>query len=433
MMLGPEKIAELTKSYPDQAKEALAAGNIERLQYLLNEMLVGHKEVHGLGVLSQMNLHSVLLAEKGEETLNRMMKDVSVELVKPYVKLYQQDEKRAFEEIIALYRNQAGAQLIPVKEVEDEIEYHLAPCGSGASPAFAELRQTGHGMDKDGVPLICRACNQWQETFNEAVGEEVWTMTPNPTVPGACSMKLRKQAVNAGKDIFTKEELWLNATPKPKLALIKVLSDDLDIAPLLENQLDEWIPWHDYMVRWLEYVFAWVIREYGLAYYDDYMAKTYDTAFGLIYAQVGPLAVEEALAKNAKIWHYHVGKFRVQEDENRFAFVLDPCGSGGRLYRGEMHLDSFHYGDNLAPFIEEEHPIAFNRKNAPAYCTHCASSNRDMFKGNPLVFVIDGMAQHTPGAPCRQYLYKQGAPREVEQELLDQVGVAELLPLKQLD
>ena len=135
----------------------------------------------------------------------------------------------------------------------------------------------------------------------------------------------------------------------------------------------------------------------------------------------------------SKTWHYHVTKFRVEEEEDRFVFVLDPCGSGGRLYRGELHLDSFHYGDELAPLIEEQHPIAFNRENAPAYCTHCASSNRNMFLGNPLVFVVDGMAQSSPGMPCRQYLYKKNAARTVEPELLAQVGMSGLLPVKQIE
>ena len=428
--LGSEKIAELSKSYPDQAAEALAEGNIERLQYLLGEMMVGHKELSGLLLFSHINMPSVLLAEKGEEALERMMTDVAAELVKPYVKLYQQDEKRAFEEIIALYRNQCGAQLVPLKEDADEVEYQLSPCVLGTNPLCAEIYQSGHGVDKDGVPLLCRACNKWQQVFNEAVGDEVWTMTPNATVPGACNMKLRKQA-GKGADIFGKQELWLNATPKAKQALAKVIMGDLDIAPLLENQNKEWTPWHDYGVRWYEYIFAWVIREYGLDYYDAFMAKTYDPAFGLIYAVLDGKSDEEALALLAKVWHYHIAEFHIEEEENRFCFVLDPCGSGGRLYRGEFHLDSFHYGGELSALIEEEHPIAFNRKNAPTYCTHCASSNRDMFKGNPLVFVIDGMSMCKPGAPCRQYLYKQGAPREVEPDLLRQVGMTELQPLKQ--
>jgi hypothetical protein len=56
-----------------------------------------------------------------------------------------------------------------------------------------------------------------------------------------------------------------------------------------------------------------------------------------------------------------------------------------------------------------------------------------MFQGNPLVFVVDGKSQAKPGTACRQYVYKQDQPRHAHQELLDQVGMTELLPLIQLD
>ena len=432
-MLGPEKIAELTKSYPQCAIEALEEGNDERLRYYLTEMLVGQKEVDGLGLLTHINMHAFIKDKEGDEALHAMMEAVGVQLVKPYVGLYQQDEKAAFEEIIALYRNQTGAQLIPLKEDADEIEYQLSPCGSGGGFAAGEVYKTGHGLDEDGVPLLCKACNKWQERFNSAVGEEVWSMTPNPTVPGACKMTLRKQR-SKGTDLFSKEELWLNAKPRSQQALEQLAMGNRDIRHLLENQLDEWKPWHDYAVRWLEYVFAWVAENYGMDYYDEFMAQCYDTAFSAIYGIFQQLeSDEEAVAALAKVWHYHVAKFRVEEEENRFRFVLDPCGSGGRLYRGEMHLDSFHYGDELSPLVEGKHKIAFNREGAPHYCTHCASSNRDMFLGGPLVFVVDGTAQSRPGAACHQYLWKTDAPREVESRLLQQVGVPELLPLRQLD
>jgi len=433
-MFGEEKIAELTRSYPQRALEALEEGNDERLRYYLTEMLVGHKEVDGLGLLSQINMHAYIRAKEGDEILDGMMGAVADQLVKPYVKLFQADEKSAFEEIIAVYRNQPGAQLIPLKEDADEIEYQLSPCGSGGGPGAMEIYKTGHGIDDDGVPLFCKACNKWQERFNAAAGEDVWSMTPNESVPGACRMTLRKQK-SRGTDLFSKEELWLNGKPKSQQALESLAMGNREIRHLIENQLDEWIPWHDYMVRWLEYVFAWVAENFGLDYYDEFMAQTYDTAFSAIYGLFQQLETdEEAVAMLAKVWNYHVAKFRVEEEESRFRFVLDPCGSGGRLYRGEMHLDSFHYGDELSPLVEDKHKIAFNRKEAPHYCTHCASSNRDMFLGGgPLVFVVDGTAQSRPGVPCHQYLWKKDAPREVEPRLLEQVGVAELLPLKQLD
>jgi len=124
-----------------------------------------------------------------------------------------------------------------------------------------------------------------------------------------------------------------------------------------------------------------------------------------------------------QMWHYHQATFRVEEEEDRFAFILDPCGSGGRMYRSDMHKARFQYGIGMPCLTQEPANISFNRKDFPVYCTHCASSNRDQFEGNPFTFVIDGHAMKDPTSPCIQYLYKKAARREVSPEMLAQVGI----------
>jgi hypothetical protein len=105
-------------------------------------------------------------------------------------------------------------------------------------------------------------------------------------------------------------------------------------------------------------------------------------------------------------------------------FVLDPCGSGGRMFREEMTKDRFHYGTDLAPIVRDPHPLTFGRTDFPMYCTHCASGNREQFTGKPLIFVVDGHAQMRRGMPCRQYLWKKGAAPAVDDRLLRQVDMS---------
>ena len=117
------------------------------------------------------------------------------------------------------------------------------------------------------------------------------------------------------------------------------------------------------------------------------------------------------------------------EEDDSFVFRLDPCGSGGRLLRGAVWRDMFHYGDRLAPKMASPHRINFNRADAPTYCTHCAASNRAQLESasspaTPLFFVIDGHAQTAPGAPCRCYVYKKDARREeIDPALFEQIGL----------
>ena len=101
------------------------------------------------------------------------------------------------------------------------------------------------------------------------------------------------------------------------------------------------------------------------------------------------------------------------------------------MFRGNMHKGRFRYGKGMPCLMKEPADISFNRNDYPVYCTHCASTNRDQFEGNPFVFLIDGHAMKEPNSPCVQYLYKKAAKREVSPEMLAQVGKSEVTPRKQ--
>ena len=138
---------------------------------------------------------------------------------------------------------------------------------------------------------------------------------------------------------------------------------------------------------------------------------------------------DELVREIARTWNYHCADFTIEEEDDRFVFRLDPCGSGGRLFRGEMWRDMFHYGEPLSPIMPDPHNINFNRAGAPTYCTHCAASNRAQLSGgssetHPLFFVIDGHAQMKPGEACRQFSYKKRAARDkVDPALSRQIGL----------
>ena len=182
-------------------------------------------------------------------------------------------------------------------------------------------------------------------------------------------------------------------------------------------------------MRWLEYSFAWVSEEYGLDYYDHFMSQTYAAKYASFIPMMASLSTDEMVATAAVIWNYHVTDFSISEDENNVYFHLDPCGSGGRLYRNEMHLDSFAYGTELAPLTSEKHPIGFNREGLGFYCTHCASGNRVQMQNpaSPLFAIFDGEAQGKPGMPCRMTIVKNEAPRQLDERLLRQLGMETLV------
>ena len=149
------------------------------------------------------------------------------------------------------------------------------------------------------------------------------------------------------------------------------------------------------------------------------------------------MSVEQRVYLNAEVMRSHRcgpaqdGTIDIFEEDDRYSIRMDPCGSGGRLYQGEMvPRGCFRYG--AAPFVEVQEPssVTFQRAPFPTYCIHCAATNRDQLDGKPWPFLVDGEAMHAPGAPCRQYLYKKTAPRKAPARLLAQVGLSTALPLR---
>lgn len=97
----------------------------------------------------------------------------------------------------------------------------------------------------------------------------------------------------------------------------------------------------------------------------------------------------------------HPGAFRVEEDDEKFTFIMDPCGSGGRLLRKGSYGPPLGFG-----LTSRAWPWSFNRENFPYYCTHCAFINESLplrHNGIPS-WPLDPPA--AAGDACRWYIYK---------------------------
>ena len=119
----------------------------------------------------------------------------------------------------------------------------------------------------------------------------------------------------------------------------------------------------------------------GPDYLDELLAQTYEPAFHAGFPRYAALTDEQLVAEVARTWNYHMADFTGHEEADRFVFRLDPCGSGGSLFRGQVWRDMFHYGEPLSPLMKDAQPINFNRRDAPTYCTRCAASHRAQLKG----------------------------------------------------
>ncbi|MBT6440998.1 MAG: hypothetical protein HOK61_01115 [Alphaproteobacteria bacterium] len=102
------------------------------------------------------------------------------------------------------------------------------------------------------------------------------------------------------------------------------------------------------------------------------------------------------------------GEIGIEEDDEKFSIVMDPCGSGGRMRRGDP-VDGTP--SRLGPPYEfgvtqEAHWWSWGRKDVPYYCLHCAVNEILPIEwgGRPLwVTEFDADAKK----PCRWHFYKR--------------------------
>ncbi len=115
------------------------------------------------------------------------------------------------------------------------------------------------------------------------------------------------------------------------------------------------------------------------------------------------------------------GELTITEDDEKFAIVMDPCGSGGRMRRGDT-LDGTPSRLG-APYdfgvTQEGHPWSWGEKGVPYYCTHCAVNEILPIEwgGYPL-WVTD--YDSDAAKPCRWLFYKK--PELVPEKYWTRVG-----------
>ncbi len=125
------------------------------------------------------------------------------------------------------------------------------------------------------------------------------------------------------------------------------------------------------------------------------------------------LSVEQRVQVTAEIMRAHRcgprqdGGVSIVEERDRFRLVMDPCGSGGRMRRGDP-VDGT--SSRLGPpynfgATKTGHDWSFGRRDVPYYCVHCALNERLPMEwgGHPLwVTVYDDDAAR----PCAWDFYK---------------------------
>jgi hypothetical protein len=181
------------------------------------------------------------------------------------------------------------------------------------------------------------------------------------------------------------------------------------------KELTEFVPLHDRLVRFMAEVWAWVLERFGaeeLGRFHLAAAEAQRRGFEAWER----LPAEGFARATAFLVRQHMGDTTILEDEERFQFVLSPCGSGGRLRRGGAYE-----GSGALPYVEEPGALTFGKSKLPVYCSHCPMWNSvaaSAWFGHPQ-WVFDDPAR--ADGSCRMSIYKR--PENIPAEYLRRLGI----------
>ena len=211
--------------------------------------------------------------------------------------------------------------------------------------------------------------------------------------------------------LFTDEELRNMGRRNVDAVTDAIDAGDLDRAKDLAQRMHrECLAMHDGLIDWITALLTFVGRRYG----DEALCEALREG---CTAWLQPLTERVVQAEDVrhravmltKMLRGHMMPIRIEEDDEKFVFIMEPCGSGGRLVlEGKYDLPR-----NFLK-IREPQPMTCGQKNFPVYCAHAAvlSMLGIEWTGAPLFF--EEPSDEVGKKPCRIYLYKDAKATPAE-------------------
>jgi hypothetical protein len=179
--------------------------------------------------------------------------------------------------------------------------------------------------------------------------------------------------VAATAALTTRAEKWFEVEQARIAAEVIAAMEQRDggRAERLLHQKDtgQYLLLHDVLLRFMARSMAWVLETFGDAALLQFHLATAQ-AMKAGFEKWDGMAAREFAWTTAFLLKQHMGQVTVFEDESKFTFDQDLCGSGGRL-----RIRGAYEGRDALPFIEEPGPLTFGGERLPVYCSHCAVWN----------------------------------------------------------
>jgi hypothetical protein len=218
----------------------------------------------------------------------------------------------------------------------------------------------------------------------------------------------------SGERWYRPEELAQLSRPTMDRAVEAIEAGDAERAiELCEEMKHEWRFLHDLMAESMLGLVTYIQEAFGEAHVADAWERSMRRGWKRDTKEILSRDRRRIVEALAATWRAHStsgtgpepGAFSIEEDDEKFTFRMNPCGSGQRLWRRGMYHGEDPYG-----VTQEAHDWSYGRAGLPLYCTHCTFMNELLpirWYGMPLY--PSDPPQDYDRDPCTWYWYKDPA------------------------
>jgi hypothetical protein len=213
---------------------------------------------------------------------------------------------------------------------------------------------------------------------------------------------------------FSDDELGELSRPTMDRAIEALDRGDIDRArALCEEMKHEWRYLHDLMVEGVAGLISFVQERLGDEGVGEAWEFSQSRGWQRDVEKIAAADRRQIVYALAATWRAHScsgtgphpGAFTITEDDEKFTFRMDPCGSGQRLVRRGRYEDPDGFG-----VTRSAHDWSYGRAGFPLYCTHCSFMNELLpirWIGYP-IYPSDPPDDYDRD-PCTWYWYKDPA------------------------
>lgn len=217
--------------------------------------------------------------------------------------------------------------------------------------------------------------------------------------------------------LFADEELQELAKPGLESVLEAIDAGDSEKAKRLITRMHkEWLGTHDVYRDWITAILTFIGRRFGDKALYEAFEESLAPALKPLMEFLMKGSRRDMVEGMAAAMRGHLGAYmKIEEDEEKFTFLIYPCPSGGRMVSEGCYGPSRNFLKVAKP-----QPMTYGRADLPVYCVHCAfqDSLPIDWSGEPVW--LTEPAEKLGQEPCRRYVYKRA--RDIPARFYERVG-----------